>query len=121
MINAFRVELTNTAESCRMEQQTVGSTRSPSFVGATKFGANSAEMANIILQRQYNETFGMRNMALRQPESEPKKESFRPDPCRRFNEVLERFGQRMRQCKMALLSLPGKYKYFDSNVNILTT
>lgn len=113
MINAFRVQLSETAEACRAEQQGHPPTRrSPSFVGgAQKFGANAADMANIILQRQYHETFGLRNMALRQPESEPKTESVRPDPCRRFNQMLEGIGQRMTQCKKAVLSLPGKSKY----------
>lgn len=106
MINAFRIELSNTAEAYRAEQQG-GPSRSPPFVGATKFGANSSDMASIILQRQYNETFGMRNMALRQPEFEAKTESVRPDPCRRFNQILDGLGQRMNQCRKAVLSFPG--------------
>lgn len=125
LINAFRDELKGSAERCRIEQKGGSAGRNPCFMGPTKIGSNAGEMANIILQRQYNETYGMRNMALRQPEMEQKSEAAatsRLDPCRRFNETLDGLGQRLDQCKQAFLSLPGKFVQAQisnaTNVNI---
>lgn len=73
---------------------------------------SASEMAAKLMMRQYNETYGIRNMTSPHGERQQHQQQQQPelkaaDPCRRFNEAIESVTSRWSQLKEAVLRMPG--------------
>lgn len=78
-------------------------------------GETAGEMAARLLMRQYNETYGIRNMTSPTAAGvEPRadNDALVADPCRRFNEQIERVTAKWQHMKAAVMRLPGEWNGF---------
>lgn len=75
-------------------------------------GESASEMAAKLMMRQYNETFGIRNMSSTNEQPEPAAAAEQP-ACRRAqlqqwcNEMVQQVTLKLQQIKIAFLRLPG--------------
>lgn len=73
---------------------------------------SAGEMAAKLMMRQYNETYGIRNMTSPGGRQQQQPEVSAADPCRRFNETIERATFQWNRFKGSVLRLPGTNNCF---------
>lgn len=86
-----------------------GGARPPMAESSSLAADTASEMAAKLMTRQYNETYGIRPMQARSPAAAQQQQfGEKPaDPCRKFNETVERVQLVWQQFKQAIMRLPG--------------